>query len=201
MAASLPEGLHRAILSHAPLRAAEPIDDHMLRLLVNVIAFQVGWFSCVLGAAHGHAWLGPAVVFGLVLLHVILSKPRGLEVFLVASAIAAGLILDSLLVVAGAFSPKRLMLPSPLTTLWMLALWANFATTLNVSLRRLQEHAYVAAALGAVFGPLAYYSGARLGAADIHDPLAVSLLAIAVAWAIATPVLLRLARQGQPRPH
>jgi len=169
----------------------------MLRLLLNMIALQVGWFSCVLGAAHGYPWLGPPVVFGLIVLHMILSKPRSLEFFLVMSAIAVGLILDSLLVVAGAFSPKRLVLPSPLTTIWMLALWANFATTLNVSLRRLQEHAYVAAALGAVFGPLAYYSGARFGAADIHDPLAVSLLLIAVAWGIATPALLLLARQRQ----
>jgi hypothetical protein len=169
----------------------------MVRLLVNLVAFQVGWFSVVLGAAHGQAWLGPAVVFGLVVLHVILSEPRRPEVFLVLSAIAAGLVLDSLLVVLGAFSPNRLLLPFPLTTLWMLALWANFATTLNVSLKKLQEHIYVAAVLGAVFGPLAYYSGARLGAARIHEPITVSVLLIAVTWAIATPALLRLARRLQ----
>jgi len=172
----------------------------MSRLLLNMIAFQVGWFSCVLGATHGRAWLGPVVVFGLIVLHVVLSKSRGLEVCLLLSAVAAGLVFDSLLVVMGAFSPKRLVLPSPLTTFWMLALWANFATTLNVSLRRLQGHGLVAAGLGAVFGPLAYYSGERLGAADIHDPRAASLLLIAVAWAVATPALLLLARRWQAYP-
>ena len=168
----------------------------MVRILVNAIAFQVGWFSCVLGAAHGHGWLGPTVVAGLVVLHLLLSKARQTEVHLVFVAIAGGLVLDSLLVVSGIFSPKRFVLPSPLTAAWMLALWANFATTLNVSLGRLQGHPYVAAALGAVFGPLAYYSGARMGAAEIHEPTALSLLLIAVTWAIATPGLLLVARRS-----
>lgn len=29
----------------------------------NVAAFQVGWFICVLGAAHNHQWLAPLDVF------------------------------------------------------------------------------------------------------------------------------------------
>jgi hypothetical protein len=30
-----------------------------MRLLVNFVAFQLGWFACVLGAAQGLPWLGP----------------------------------------------------------------------------------------------------------------------------------------------
>jgi hypothetical protein len=37
---------------------------NMTRRAVLSFAFmQVGWFACVLGAARGYPWLGPAVVF------------------------------------------------------------------------------------------------------------------------------------------
>ena len=169
----------------------------MIRYAINFVGFQLGWFACVLGAASGRAWIGPLVVAALVALHLSLARQRTVETLLIAAALAGGLAVDSLFVALGAFSPNRALLPEPLTTVWMLAMWANFATTLNVSLSKLQGHGLIAAALGAVFGPLAYYSGARLGAAVLHPPLAVSLLLIAAGWAIATPALVWVARRAQ----
>jgi hypothetical protein len=77
---------------------------------------------------------------------------------------------------------------------WMVALWALFATTLNESMRMLQTRPWIAAAFGAVGGPLAYYAGARMGALDLVQPAAM-LAALAVGWALATPLLLSLARR------
>lgn len=46
-------------------------------MLVNVIAFQAGWFSCVLGAANGYPMLGPVAVLLAVSLHLAMAyKPR-----------------------------------------------------------------------------------------------------------------------------
>jgi hypothetical protein len=77
---------------------------------------------------------------------------------------------------------------------WLVALWALFATTLNGSLRMLQGRPWLAAGLGAVGGPLAYYAGARLGALELVQPAAM-MAALALAWALATPLLLLLARR------
>ena len=79
-------------------------------------------------------------------------------------------------------------LPPP----WMIALWANFATTLNLSLAGLQTRPGLAALLGLIGGPLAYWGGAGLGAMTFVAPLP-AFIALALGWAVLTPLLLALA--------
>ena len=55
------------------------------------------------------------------------------------------------------------------------------------------------AVLGLVFGPLAYWTGAKMGAAELPGG-ASSLLAIAAAWALAFPTVMLLAAAISPRP-
>jgi hypothetical protein len=45
----------------------------MTRLALNLAAFQVGWFSCVLGAANGYPFIGPVVVAMVVAMLAALS--------------------------------------------------------------------------------------------------------------------------------
>ena len=75
-----------------------------------------------------------------------------------------------------------------------LDLWVNFATLINVSLNWLHGKYLLAAILGAVGGPLAYWAGDRLGAIEIAQPLVVPLLAIGLAWGMVTPGLFWIAR-------
>ena len=74
---------------------------------------------------------------------------------------------------------------------WILALWALFASTLNVSLRWLRGRIVVAVVLGAVAGPLSYWAGVRMGAVEFTQPV-VALVALAVGWAVFTPLLMVL---------
>jgi hypothetical protein len=52
----------------------------------------------------------------------------------------------------------------------------------------------LAAALGALSGPLSYIAGMRLGAAETTHPDSIVALAMAPAWAVLLPLLARLAR-------
>jgi len=79
--------------------------------------------------------------------------------------------------------------------IWILGLWLQFATTLHFSLGWLSKRYPLAALLGLIGGPLAFLGGERLGAATFGDPRALSLGLIALAWAIALPVLVRFADQ------
>jgi hypothetical protein len=79
-----------------------------------------------------------------------------------------------------------------LAPLWMIALWANFAATLNVALRSLRTRAWLLAALGGIGGPLAYWGGANLGAMQWLETAPV-LIYLALGWAVVTPILGRLA--------
>ncbi len=71
-------------------------------------------------------------------------------------------------------------------------MWGLFATILNVSLRWLRGRWVMAALFGAIGGPLAYYGGHRLGALEFGNEI-VALLALAVGWAVFTPLLMSLA--------
>jgi hypothetical protein len=158
--------------------------------IVNFVAFQVGWFACVLGAAAGRPWLGPVVVAGVVALHLALRRPRGPEILLLLSAGVMGYFMDSVLVLGGVinFTPEaRLGGPS---ALWMVAMWVNLGTTLNLSLGWLRERYLLAAAIGAISGPLAYWAGVRLEAVTFGLPLPLSLSLVSVEWVVSMPALI-----------
>jgi hypothetical protein len=163
--------------------------DKTMRVIVNFVGFQIGWFACVLGAAYGKPWVGPLVVLFLFLVHLALSGEKPREVALALAAAVIGFAFDSLLIAAGTFFPARDFFPAPLSSLWLVAMWVNFALLLNVSLRWLKGRYFLGAALGFIGGPMAYYAGARLGAIRMPDPLALKLLILAVAWGLAVPFL------------
>jgi hypothetical protein len=147
--------------------------------LYNFVAYQLAWFAVILGAAHGHAWLGTAVASLVTIAHLWIRRDP-LDLKLIGVAAVTGLVLDSALAASGQvhFASAGDL---PIAPFWMLALWISFATTLNHSLRWLMRRPAVAAMTGAVFGPLAYLAGAKLGALALPSPV-VALPLLAAAW-------------------
>lgn len=162
------------------------------RKAANVALFNAGWFACVLGAAWDRPWLGPAAVAAVLAVHLTLRPGpggRGAEAACVGACVLVGLLADSAVIAGGAFAPKRWTLPSPLPSVWLLAMWANFAPLLTVSLRWLRGRWALAAGLGAIGGPSAYYSGQQLGALTIGRPTWLAVGILAVGWALVVPAL------------
>jgi len=165
-----------------------------VKMALNFALFQLGWFTCVLGAANGAAWLGPVVVLGIVVIHLALSLRPALELKLALSAMALGLVTDSLLLASGWLSYASGHMFGLLAPYWIVAMWALFATTLNVSMRWLAGRYGLAVLMGAIGGPLSYYGGQKLGAMEFNAPM-LALVALAFAWAIVMPLLVWLANR------
>ena len=163
----------------------------MTKKIVNFILFQASWLACILGAARGYPWLGPAAVAVFLATALALSDNRRAELKLLAAAAALGFLFDTGMTAAGCFFPLPHLLPAPWSPPWMIALWLNLAAALNVSLAWLKGRHLLAAAFGAIGGPLAYYGGAKLGAAAL--PGLYGILALAAGWAAITPLLVWLA--------
>lgn len=163
-------------------------------LVMNALLFQVAWFGAVLGAARGLPWLGVVAVAGVVSWHLARARQPAREIGLVALALATGAVFETLLVQAGLLRFDGGALLAGTAPVWMVALWANFATTLNVSLRALRPRLLAAALLGAIGAPLAYFAGQKLGAVQFLQP-GSALAAIAAGWAVLTPALFRAARR------
>jgi hypothetical protein len=167
---------------------------------LNYLLYQVGWFSAVLGAVAGHPWWGTLLCAVLLGVHLALSRRRADEAVLALSVAAAGLAVDSLQIQLGTIHfPAGLVHPD-LPPVWMVLLWAQFATTLHFSLRWLRGHWEWAAVLGVLGGPAVFLAGQRLGVVELAPPLWRSLLALAVLWSVAMPLAVRLADRQRPRP-
>lgn len=162
-------------------------------MLRNIICFQLGWFSCVLGAANHYPWLGVFASICLLALHLKLSTNYLSEAWLIGLAMPIGLVFDFVPLKLGWISFESLALwPEQIPPPWMIFLWGMFVTTLNVSLNWLKTRLFVAILLGAVSGPLAYWGGAKLGALEIVD-FSAAMIYLSIGWAIAVPALLKIA--------
>ena len=164
------------------------------RLVVNFMAFQLGWFACIRGAASDMPAAGATIAALVVGVHLFCAV-RPLEEFkLVVVAVMAGAVFDSLLLATGLLQFHSGTFIPGLAPYWILALWALFATTLNVSLAWLRGRWLLAAVLGAIAGPLSYWAGAKLGAVMFVQTVP-AIAAMAVEWAIAMPLLMFFAKR------
>jgi hypothetical protein len=166
----------------------------------DFLLFQVGWFASVLGAAQGAPWLGPLFTVTWMSFHLkCVGDRKGAELRLLAAAGLLGWVSDSILLSTGwiDFPPEtRFGLWSPL---WMVVLWINLAATLRGVMSWLRERYLLAAFLGSIAGPLAYWSGSRLGAMELLS-FKTALLAIAVEWCLGMPLLLVLEKWSFDHP-
>jgi hypothetical protein len=162
--------------------------NDLTRTMINVALFQVAWFAAVLGTARGMLWLGPLSMIPVLVVHLALQENRRGEVKLLLAAGLVGFIFDTACVAGGIFTPLQHLFPRPFSPPWMICLWLNFASALNVSMTWLRGRYMLAAAFGAVGGPLAYYSGARLGATETL-PTTTGMSLLALGWGLMTPLL------------
>lgn len=165
----------------------------LTRKVINVLLFQAAWFAAVLGTARGMFWLGPVAMIPTLTLHLALQDDRRGEVKLLLAAGMLGFIFDTTFVAGGVFTPLQHLFPRPFSPPWMICLWLNFAATLNVSMTWLRGRYLLAVLFGAFGGPLAYYSGAKLGATETL-PTTAGMLLLAIGWGVMTPLLVMLAK-------
>lgn len=166
--------------------------------IVNAVMFQGGWFLAALGPTWGLPWLGPlvAVVFIAFHLRYVSAQPRT-ELLTVLAVLPLGLIFDSVLSASGWVDYAGGWL-SPLAPLWILAMWALYATTLHnalgfiLNLKPLPRYA-MAVAGGGFSGTTSYIAGTRLGAISFPQPFWPTVALLVVMWAVAVPLTVLIA--------
>jgi hypothetical protein len=165
-----------------------------MKILVNAVAFKVGWLSSVIGAVNEMPLLGPAVILVALAIHLQAVHAPSRELMLILATGAAGLLWDSLMITAGWLSYPTGILVAGVSPYWIVAMWMLFATTFNLSIRWLRSRILLAALFGALSGPASYYAGEKLGAVTFQD-FPAAMLGLAVTWGALLPLLLLLARR------
>ena len=176
-----------------------------LKTFLNLLLFQCVWVASVVGAARDEAWWSLAALGAFLVAHRFLAINFRADLLLAGIAVAAGLIFETALLQAGLLVYAASEPWPGLAPVWLLALWANFALTINGCLKWLHGRYWLAAALGAAGGPLSYFGGLQLGAATTDTALPLLLLPVALVYALVTPALLYAARRltalAAQRPH
>ena len=165
-----------------------------MKFWITLVAYELVWFAAVIGAGHGLVWPGVVATMVFALWRFAGSTRPRVELKLVVVGLALGVILEG---IWGHFRLIRYAAPWPLPShpAWLMALWAAFALTVVPLFGYLHARPWLAAAFGAVGGPLAYLGAARgWHAVLLSSPQWLSLLALAAGWAIAFPCLTVLAR-------
>ena len=163
-------------------------------VLVNFAAFQIGWFSSVVGAAKQMPWLGPIALLVVLAIHLRQAHRPQAELTLVVACGLVGVFFDSLLVALGWVTYPSGLFSEFLAPYWIVTMWMLFGTTLNLSMGWLKGRPLMAAALGAIGGPASYIAGQKLGGIVFVDYYA-ALIALAIGLAVFMPVLLLVAER------
>ncbi|MEO7134484.1 MAG: DUF2878 domain-containing protein [Vicinamibacterales bacterium] len=163
--------------------------------LVNYALYQVGWFACLLGAASHRPWTGFLVAMSLVGVHLALSVERSIEIRLVVLATVVGALVEAIQIATGTYRVTSGTVVDVLPPPWLLAMWAQFATTFRFSLRNVIMRPLPAVVFGAAGGPLAFVAGERLGAVTLLPPLTYGLFRLSISWAIALVVFSAVVRR------
>ena len=165
-----------------------------MALVVNFIGFQVGWFACVLGAANDKELLGMIIALGVIIYHVVTQGNSRKEIKLVLVAVPIGLLWETWVLNLDILSypshPELLFWPPS----WLIMMWALFATTINLSMGWLKGRWALSVLMGAVFGPLAFIGGEKLGAVVFLDST-LSIITLSVGWGLLMPLLLWIAER------
>jgi len=164
------------------------------KILFNALGFQLGWWLSVLGVMWNMPLLGPVyMALFLVAHHFLLAGNK--EFYLILIAGFGGTLLDSLYTRSGMLSYEGGYGHFWLAPLWITAMWVGFTATLNHALSWLEKRPLLGFAAGAVFGPLSYISGQKLGVISFNWDLLPASAVLALAWGLAIPILYFLNRK------
>ncbi len=174
----------REIINLKPTGLTGVVSKTSFQALTNYAGLQIGWLACALGAAWGYPWLGPVVVAGHVALHFGWATRRKAELYFILLAAALGLLVDGGQKASGLLTYASDNSLPWLAPYWIVAMWVLFATGFSTSLKWLRGRYRLAAIGGAIFGPLSYAGGARLGGIEFNYDYYFTMVVMGVIWAL-----------------
>ena len=161
-----------------------------MKKIFNILGFQICWWICVIFSTTNYSYVGPLAMLLYIVLHLLYITDERKELWLVFLVALIGTIFDSIFILIGFFNySSSFGLFMYLAPLWITAMWAGFATTLNHSLSWINKNYYLAFLMGFIFGPISYLTGRNFEAIQFHVSDSIGLLALAFSWGFIIPLI------------
>ena len=164
--------------------------NNKLKMIINIVGFYIGWWGCILGSSNELPYLGPLLMTIFLIVHgrFFIKDVKEIQLIiiigLIGTLVDSGLFLSQSFIYAGAYSNNLLIAP-----LWITAMWAGFAATVNHSMKFFHNKWILMIISGAIFGPAAYFTGEGFGAIIFLLSPLLSGLVIGAVWAVSMPLV------------
>ena len=170
---------------------------NMQRRLLYAVAFQLGWFVCIMGGNIASA--SYAIIFLMVHLWLERKSSPYRELIWVTVVISCGSLIETLFMSAGFLyenSAPLLFERVCYPPLWLMALWLIFAVALRNCLAFLLSYPRLGYWMCCTLVPANYLAGSKLNQAiHINQPLLVVLPLIALIWVVFLACLIQIKRR------
>lgn len=156
-------------------------------VLIQYVLFKVSWLLAAWGAVAGPpmSYWGAVPFFIFLVLHVVYTKQIW-ELWFALSVAGLGTVIDTVYNATGLISYNGTYpVFGFLAPIWITAIWAGLAVTLDHSLKVLIGKPIWTFAVGAVFGPIAYWTGEEMGAIRFAYDDWTTMAILAVPWGFA----------------
>ena len=170
----------------------QQISTRMIELIKNLlrnhrlaafVIFDFVWLAAVLGRSDW-LWVTALLILGMfAATPKLLWRQRQTLFFLVV----LGCLAEFATVYFGVIRYEG----SALIPLWLILLWVGFSGMALVVFDYLHRRYLIAAILGAIFGPVTYFAGERLGAAELLVPFFTAIVVYSAFWAVMMVVIAR----------
>ena len=160
------------------------------KITLNALLFKIGWWSCVILGAQNHSYYAFALALILVLMHfkwVSIDRLRDFKI--IAAVTLFGFVLDSILSYFGFFEFPKNNPNNFLAPIWLVSLWMLFATTMEYSLRKLQDKPWSSFLFGFLGGPVSYAAGRGFEILVFPNHFYTSLFLVGLIWGALVPGL------------
>ena len=152
---------------------------------VNLIGFQVAWWSCIL---YGDRAI--PLVLVLLAVHLLMHGRPWVELTVVISCATLGMVVDVVLTHLGVFVFQPGFLQPPL---WLFFLWLAFSATLRQGLHWFSGRHLMSAMAGSIGGSSSYLAAGYLGAVSFGMAELRVVLLLGLVWMLLFPALMKLA--------
>lgn len=154
-----------------------------MKNIFNLIGFQASWWACIFGTKYQYTFIGPFCMFVFLLIHLIYFRVKKEELILILLVSLIGTLIDTTLAYCGmiVYEGSYLYITF-LAPLWITAMWAGFASTVNHSLAWLEEKPFLSFSMGLVAGPLSYFTAERFGVIIINGSAILYTAVLAIIW-------------------
>ncbi len=153
----------------------------------STFLFYFGWILCLQEAAAGDSYYGLLLVLGTVAYYLYCSSCRKADYLLLGLVVSLGPLSDIFYSKLGLLEyHSQLNTLGELPPLWVFLLWGLFGVNIHL-FSWLNRRWWLAMILGALGGPMSYFSVLRLGGASLLKPLPLAFITIGGIWAIFLP--------------